>query len=94
MPIPFHMTLTGTNQGAIEGSCEMQGREGTILCEGLEHEVYIPRDIQTGLATGKRVHKALTIIKVFDKSSPKLYQALTTGEHMTDVTFKFYRIDP
>jgi type VI secretion system secreted protein Hcp len=92
MPMPFHMTLTGTSQGAIEGSCIMAGREGSILCEALEHEIYIPRDTQSGLATGKRVHKPLTITKVFDMSSPKLFQALVIGEHMTDVTFKYYRI--
>jgi len=41
-----------------------------------------------------RVHNPLIITKVFDKSSPKLYQALCTGEHMTEVVIKWYRIDP
>ena len=94
MPMPAHMTLEGENQGNIEGSCEMQGRESTILVEAMNHEVRIPRDPQTGLSTGKRVHNALSVVKVFDKSSPKLYQALTTGEHMRIVTLKWYRIDP
>jgi len=31
MPMPCHLTLEGEKQGKIEGSCEMQGREGTIL---------------------------------------------------------------
>jgi type VI secretion system secreted protein Hcp len=70
----------------------MKGREDTILCQALNHEVSIPRDPQTGLPTGKRLHSAFTITKVFDKSSPKLFQALCTGEQMKDVTFKFYRI--
>ncbi len=96
MPMPFHMTLTGNTQGAdiCKGCCTMQGREDTILCQALNHEVYIPRDVQTGLPTGKRVHNALTVTKVFDQASPKLYQALTTGEQMSDVTMKYYRIDP
>jgi type VI secretion system secreted protein Hcp len=94
MPMPAHLTMTGENQGNIEGSCEMQGREGTILVEGMTHEVTIPRDPQTGLATGKRIHGPLTITKVYDKSSPKLYQALVTGEHMKSVTVKWYRISP
>jgi type VI secretion system secreted protein Hcp len=93
MPMPFHMTLTATKQGAIAiQCCTMTGREDTILCQALNHEVYIPHDIQTGSATGKRVHNALTVTKVFDRASPKLYQALTTSDHMTDVTLKFYQI--
>ena len=95
MPMPFHMSLTGKTQGAIAQGCStMQGREDTILCQALNHEVYIPHDPQTGLPTGKRVHNALTVTKVFDKGSPKLYQALTTGETMNDVTMKYYRISP
>jgi len=95
MPMPFHMSLTGKNQGNIsDGCCDMQGRENTILCQALNHEVYIPRDPQTGLPTGKRVHNPLTVTKVFDKSSPKFYQALATGERMNDVTMKYYRINP
>lgn len=95
MPMPFHMSITGTTQGNIsEGACEMQGREDTILCQALEHEIAIPRDRQSGLPTGKRVHGPLTVTKVFDKSSPKLYSALVSGERLTDVTLKFYRINP
>jgi type VI secretion system secreted protein Hcp len=89
-----HMEATGKNQGKIQGSCDMQGREGTMLIYGMEHNVHIPRDPQTGLASGKRVHGPLKILKEFDKASPKLYQALCTGEHFTDVTIKWYRIDP
>jgi type VI secretion system secreted protein Hcp len=81
MPMPAHMTLDGENQGTIEGSCEMQGREGTILVQAFNHEIYIPRDPQSGLSTGKRVHGALSVVKIFDKASPKMYQALCTGEH-------------
>jgi len=71
----------------------MEGRKDTILCQAFNHEVYIPRDPQTGLPTGKRVHNALIVTKVFDKGSPKLYQALATGERMSDVTMKYYRIN-
>jgi len=31
MAMPAHLTLTGEKQGKIDGSCEMQGRENTIL---------------------------------------------------------------
>jgi len=93
MPLPAHMTLEGEKQGPIDGSCIQQGREKTILIQAFDHEVYIPRDPQTGYATGKRVHNPLTIVKAYDKASPKLYQALVTGEQMKNVEIKWYRID-
>ncbi len=92
MPMPAHLTLTGEKQGKIDGCCEMQGREDTILVYGMNHGVSIPSSPTDGLATGKRVHGSLAVIKEYDKSSPKLYQALCTGEHMEDVTIKWYRI--
>jgi type VI secretion system secreted protein Hcp len=92
MAMPAHLTLTGEKQGKIDGSCEMQGRENTILVYGMTHDVNIPRSPTDGLATGKRVHGALTITKEFDQSSPKLYQALCTGEHLKNVAIKWYRI--
>jgi type VI secretion system secreted protein Hcp len=92
MPMPCHLTLEGEKQGKIEGSCEMQGRLGTILVYELQHSVHMPRDPHSGLPTSKRVHEPFTIVKMIDKSSPKLFQALCTGEHMKNVTLKYYRI--
>lgn len=94
MPMPMHLTLTGNKQGAIQGSCDMQGREGTILVESFHSNVVMPRDPQTGLSSGKRIHHPVQITKFLDRSSPLLSQALATGEHFSDVTFKFYRITP
>jgi type VI secretion system secreted protein Hcp len=66
------------------------GRNHSDLCHDARHQhSYSPTD---GLATGKRVHGSLCIVKEFDQSSPKLYQALCTGEHLKDVTIKWYRI--
>jgi type VI secretion system secreted protein Hcp len=93
MPMPSHITLEGERQGKIAGSCDMKGREGTILVYAMDHDIHIPRDPQTGLASGKRIHGPLTVVKEYDKSSPLLYQALCTGEHMKNVTMKWYRID-
>jgi len=93
MPMPSHLECEGENQGKIEGSCDMKGREGTVLCYEMHHQVHIPRDPNSGLPSGKRVHGPITITKEFDKSSPKLYLALVTGEHMKKVVIKWYRID-
>jgi type VI secretion system secreted protein Hcp len=94
MAIPAHMTAEGTDQGKIDGSCDLKGREDTILVQQFDHEVYIPSDPQSGLPTGIAVHKRLTICKYFDKASPKLYKALARGERLKTVEIKWYRINP
>lgn len=94
MPMTSHMEITGKNQGKIDGSCDMEGREDTILVYALDHKVHIPRDPQSGLPSGKRIHSPLTIDKEIDKSSPMIYQALCSGEQLSDVTIRKYRIDP
>ena len=91
--MPAHMAIEGKNQGPIEGSCVMQGREGTIIVQGFGHSVHIPTDPQSGLPSGRRIHKPMEILKTFDKSSPRLYAALCAGEELSNVTIKFYNIN-
>lgn len=92
MALPFHMTIKGEHQGLIEGPCEMQGREKTILCYNIKHGVRIPIQLQSGRPTGPRLHAPLTITKAYDRSSPMLYNALVTNEKLEEVEFEFYRI--
>ncbi len=89
-PIPAYMSVEGEVQGEIEGPVTAKGREGSILVYKFDHEIRVPTD-PTGLPTGRRVHSPIKIVKEFDKSSPKLYQALTTGENLKNVELKFYR---
>jgi type VI secretion system secreted protein Hcp len=65
-----------------------------ILVQAVDALVDIPKNPQTGLPAGKRVHQGITLTKEIDKSSPKLYQALTSGEQLKTVTLEFYRISP
>ncbi len=59
----------------------------------MDHKIHIPRDPQSGLPSGKRIHGPLAIDKEVDKASPMLQQALCSGEHLSEVTIKHYRID-
>lgn len=93
MPDPIHLTLEGVKQGKIEGSVVMKGREGTILVDGYDHTIRIPVNVQTGSASGKRIHEPVKFLKVIDKSSPKLGQACVQGERMKSMVFSFYRIN-
>jgi len=93
MAMTSYLTLTGTNQGAIEGDCKQTGHENTILVYEFEHEIDIPRDSLTGLPSGQRVHRPFVITKHIDRASPKLNQACCSGERLSDVELQFFRIN-
>ena len=99
MPTPAYMVIEGTKQGLITqktftedsvGKIYQQGHEDEILVQAFEHQIIRPTDPQSGQPTGDRVHKPLMITKVFDRSSPLLFTALTTGESLT-CTLNWYR---
>ncbi len=92
MPTPGSLTITGEEQGLMEGSCELDEREGTILVQAFDHVVEIPTD-DRGVASGRRVHRPMKITKEIDKSTPMLYQALCTNELLTEVKLDWYRLD-
>ncbi len=92
MPMPGNLIITGEEQGLIEGSCELEEREGTILVQAFDHTVEVPTDEQ-GIAAGRRVHRPIMITKEIDRSTPMLYQALCTSELLTEVKLDWYRID-
>ena len=56
-----------------------------IMVIAFDHEVISPRDAASGLPTGKRQHKPLTITKEVDKASPLLMQALVNNENLSEV---------
>jgi len=92
MPLPGNLTIIGEEQGQLEGSCELDGREGTILVQAFDHTVEIPTG-SDGISVGRRVHRPFTITKEMDKSTPMLFQALCQGELLSEVRLDWYRID-
>ncbi len=100
MPTPGYMSIEGENQGNItEGANTMESMGNSyqedhvdeITVQGFAHQIMIPRDPQSGQPSGQRVHDAFVVSKVFDKSSPKLYEALTSGERLPKIVLKWYR---
>ena len=103
MPTPSYMSIEGTKQGPITqgtftaesvGNVWQEAHQDEILVEAFKHTVTVPTDPQSGQPTGQRVHKPVTITKIYDKSSPLLYTALTTGERLTKVVIKWFRTSP
>lgn len=100
MPTPAFMSIEGSAQGMITagaftqdsvGNTFIEGHEDEFMVQAYDHQVLLPRDPQSGQPTGQRSHQPLTVTKVFDKSSPLLYQALTTGERLTKCKIRWYR---
>lgn len=85
------ISITGANQGKIQGGVVEKGKEGLSSVIAFEHQIVSPRDHSTGLATGRRQHSPIVIRKEIDKSSPKLYNALSNNENLTEVVLTFYR---
>lgn len=91
MALNAYLKLKGAKTGEIKGSVTQKGREGKIMVIAASHEVGIPRDIATGQATGRRIHKPFVITKELDKSSPLLYRLLTTNEEITEWELQFWQ---
>ncbi|MFX1512920.1 MAG: type VI secretion system tube protein TssD [Promethearchaeota archaeon] len=89
----FYVWITGSSQGDIDGSVTISGREGSIAGHQYFHSIYVPIDSQSGLPTSRRTHTPVTILKEVDQATPKLLQALTTGETLVRVIIRFYRLD-
>ena len=100
MATPAYMSVTGEKQGLITagaftadsvGNTYQEGHEDQVMIQGFSHELSIPRDPQSGQPTGQRVHKPVVITKVFDKASPLLLAALTSGERLSKIEIKWFR---
>ncbi|HEY4930932.1 MAG TPA: Hcp family type VI secretion system effector [Terriglobales bacterium] len=91
MALMAYMTVKGQKQGILKGSVTQKGREGSIQVIAYHHNIVSPRDPQSGLPTGQRLHKPFTVLKVTDKATPPLYTALCTNENLTEVTINFWK---
>src|SRR5262249_55056624 len=78
--------LAATNEGSIT----QRGREKSIGVIAVGHSIVSPRDPQSGLPTGQRMHKPYLVTKELDMSTPLLYNVLCTNENLTEVTIKFF----
>ncbi len=86
-----YMTLTGQKSGPIKGGVTQKGRENSIAVVAVSHEIVSPRDPQSGLPTGQRMHKPLVVTIEWDQSLPKLYDLLTHNENITSLTINFWK---
>lgn len=88
-----YMYVKGETQGDIHGDVTTAGHEEAIMVLDLNRSIISPRDVASGLPTGKRQHKPVTITKRIDKSSPLLMRALADNENLEEVMIKVYGND-
>ena len=102
MPVPAWMSIEGEVQGNISSGAGSKDSIGSLTKSAHEDEILVwkwnsgveqPTDRASGGPSGTRVHEEVRITKMFDKSSPLLYQALCSGEKLTKVEAKFFRIE-
>lgn len=91
MALNAYLRLRGQKQGDIKGSVTQKGREGKIMVIAVSHDVISPRDAASGLATGKRQHRPLTITKEVDRSTPLLNSALVNNEAFAEFELQFFQ---
>jgi type VI secretion system secreted protein Hcp len=88
-----YMWITAQKQGIIRGPVTLAGRKDSILVFLCSHEIVSPRDPLSGLPTGQRQHKPLTIRKDIDCSSPLLMNSLCTNENIKNLVLQFWHKD-
>lgn len=94
MAEPVHLKLKA-NGSDIKGESTVTslGRADTIECLAYEQAVHAPREMTTGVATGRRDYQPLRILKRIDKASPLIYKALRAN-HAIEAEFLFFRPSP
>ena len=93
-PITKYLKIHGQKSGDITGGVTVHGKEGTIAVIAVEHAIVSPRDQATGLATGKRMHSPLVIVKHIDKATPLLYNSLVSNENLPTVELDYWKTAP
>ena len=88
----FFLTVKGSKQGTFEGESKKSKTKGLELL-GYSFGVSSPRSAGSGQATGKRVYEPLIVSKEVGPASIQFFQALVTGEILTDVELTIYKIN-
>ncbi|MGA2216818.1 MAG: type VI secretion system tube protein Hcp [Terracidiphilus sp.] len=91
----FLLEIKLQTQGKIKGSStkghgNVNNSKG-ILCHSFSYGVETPYDAASGLPTGKRQHKPISIVREVDSASPLLLHACATNEGFTTATLSFFK---
>lgn len=88
----FYLSVKAASQGDLNGETGKHLDRIPIL--GFSFNVVSPRDPQSGLPTGKRMYKPISVYKDWGVISPQLLQALANNENLPAVTIGEIRVNP
>ena len=85
-----YLTIKGQKQGAFVGGVTQKGREGKIGVIAVDHDIISPRDLASGLPTGRKQHRPIKVTVELDRATPLIYNALVNNENLPEVTLDFW----
>ena len=94
--VHISMTVNGIKTGLFKGDDNSTSRTpGVITVLAYQYELQVPTSSTGGGggATGKAIHKPVTITHLLGGSSPEFLFAAATGENLTKVQIDFFRTD-
>jgi type VI secretion system secreted protein Hcp len=89
MAYEFYVKIEGTTQGPFKGESGRSARAEWLTGLSFAHSIQSPRDVATGLPSGKRQHGPITFTKEWGASTPTIMSALCTNEILKTVHFEF-----
>ena len=91
MALNAYLSVQGSTQGQFMGGHAHGSRKNQIPILGFDFGVEAPRDASTGMATGKRQHKPLTIIVESGPAAAQFLHAASTNEVLHDISIEFVK---
>ncbi len=93
--VHISLTVNGAKTGLFKGDDNSNSRTpGVITVLAYQYELQVPTsNTGGGGATGKAIHKPVTITHLLGGSSPEFLFAAASGENLTKVQIDFFRVD-
>jgi type VI secretion system secreted protein Hcp len=92
MAVNAYLTLQGQQQGLIRGPITDKGREKSIELLSFSNLIARPRDSASGLSTGPRQHRPISIVKEIDMTSTALRSAFVANEQLVSWALQFWTV--
>ena len=86
------MVVEAMKQGKLKGESQRAGRSDAMDVAFGSSTVSAPRDVATGLASGKIQYGPVTVTKAWGAASPQIALALSTNEVLKKVALSFWGI--
>jgi type VI secretion system secreted protein Hcp len=94
MSMQAYMTVKGQKQGQFHAETTQNKLRDVIPILAMQMGVVAPRDVTSGMATGRRQYKPVMITKRWGAASPQALTACVTNEDLQDVTITFTQTNP